>query len=83
MLHNILTTKKRLFQIRRARSPICEICNVNEDISHMFIQCIKVRIIFSYFKDIMNTLCNIDNMNIDRILYLDIKAGSKNTQTQR
>ena len=77
MLHNILTTKKRLFQIKRARSPICVLCNVNEDISHMFIQCIKVRIILSYFEHIMKTLCNIDNMNIDRILYLDIKTGSK------
>ena len=25
----------------------------------------------------MKTVCNIDNMNIDRILHLDIKAGSK------
>ena len=77
LLHNILTTKKRLFQIKRARSPICVLCNVNEDISHMFTRCIKVRILLRYFGDILKNVCNIDNMDIDRILYLDIKAGSK------
>ena len=35
-----------------------------------------MRIILSYFEDMMKTFSNIDNMNIDIILHLDIKVGS-------
>ena len=42
-LHNILTTKNRLFQIKRSDSPLCSLCNVVEDKVHMFIECRKVK----------------------------------------
>ena len=44
-LHEIITTKKRLHQIKRANSPLCELCNVIENTKHMFQECIKVTLI--------------------------------------
>ena len=75
--HNILTTKKRLYQIKRADSPLCEICHVNEDIKHMFSECNKVSIVRDYFKVILKYICGIECRDINKILHLDIKAQSK------
>ena len=42
-LHNIITTKSRLFQIKRSDSPLCSLCNVVEDRIHMFVECRKIK----------------------------------------
>ena len=76
-MHNILTTKKRLYQIKRADSPLCEICHVNEDIKHMFSECNKVSIVRDYFKVLLKDICGIECRDINKILHLDIKAQSK------
>ena len=39
LLHNIITTKQRLYQIKRTNSPSCEIYHVNEDIKHILSEC--------------------------------------------
>ena len=76
-LHKIITTKERLFQIKRADSPLCELCNVNEDTKHMFYECYKVEMIKDYFENLIWIICGIDRPNINKILHLDIKAQSK------
>ena len=40
-LHNILTTKNRLFQIKKINSPLCPLCNTIENQLHMFVECKK------------------------------------------
>ena len=76
-LHNIITTKMRLFQIKRADSPLCETCHVCEDKQHMFSDCVKVILIRDYFKDLLRNICGIENICMNKILHLDIKAKSK------
>ena len=76
-LHNILTTKKRLYQIKRADSPLCEICHVYEDAKHMFSECIKVNLVSDYFKTLLRSLCGIECRDMNTILHLDIKARTK------
>ena len=76
-LHNILTTKKRLYQIKRSDSPLCEICHVYEDAKHMFSECFKVKLVSDYFKSILRNVCGIECRDINPILHLDIKAQSK------
>ncbi|CAL4102396.1 unnamed protein product, partial [Meganyctiphanes norvegica] len=76
LMHNILTTKMRLYQIKRSDSPLCKICKVNEDIKHMFIDCVKVRTLFCYFEKAIKRVCNISNININT-LHLDFKLGCK------
>ena len=71
-MHNILTTKKRLYQIKRADSPLCEICHVNEDIKHMFSECNKVSIVRDYFKVLLKYICGIECRDINKIRHLDI-----------
>ena len=76
-LHEILPNKSRLYQIRKANSPLCRICNVSEDNIHMFGKCKIIKNILHYFKNILNEMCGIVNMNIKEILYLDIKIKNK------
>ena len=76
-LHNIITTKMRLFQIKRADSPLCETCHVCEDKQHMFSDCVKVILIRDYFKDLLRNICGIENRCMNKILHLDIKSKSK------
>ena len=76
-LHNILTTKKRLYQIKRADSPFCETCNALEDNQHMFSDCFKVIIIRDYFKYLLRNICGIESICMNKTLHLDIKSQSK------
>ena len=72
-LHNILTTKKQLYQIKHADSPLCEKCHVNEDIKHMFSECNKVNIVRDYFEVLLKDVCGIECRDINKIRYCDIK----------
>ena len=76
-LHNIITTKKRLYQIKRTASPLCEVCNVNEDSNHMFSECIKLNLLSNYFKNILRNICGVECVNINKILHLDLKGQTK------
>ena len=76
-LHGILPNKKRLYQMKQSNSPLCPHCNVIEDNSHMFLNCIKIQDILKYFKTVLNDTCNVEHVNIEKLLYLDIKLRTK------
>ena len=76
-LHGILPTKSRVYQMKQSNSPLCPLCNVIEDNSHMFLKCRKVQGILEYFKIVLRNTCNLDNVSIEKILYLDIKLKTK------
>ena len=80
-LHNILTTKNRLFQIKRSDSPLCSLCNVVEDKVHMFIECGKVKDVLQYFKELLFKVCNVKSKGIVNTLHLDFKAKRKDNNT--
>ena len=63
--------------MKQSNSPLCPLCNVIEDNSHMFLKCKKVQGILEYFKIVLENTCNLDNVNIEKILYLDIKLKTK------
>ena len=67
LLHGILTTKKRLYQIKLSTSPLCELCNVNEDNEHMFYRCSKVTLIRNYFIDLLRNICGVESNNMNKI----------------
>ena len=82
-MHGILPTKFRLFQIKQSTSPLCDWCNIVEDNLHMFGNCQKVQALFGYFLDVLKKVCNIENVNIQNLLYLDtqnIGRQKRNTQ---
>ena len=76
-IHGILPNKMRLYQMKQNRSPLCPTCNVIEDNSHMFIKCRNIENILNYFKYILNIVCNICNVNVEKIIFLDIKTKTK------
>ena len=80
-LHNIITTKSRLFQIKRSDSPLCSLCNVVEDKVHMFVKCRKVKEVLCYFKEILFKLCKLKKNDIVNILHLDFNAKEKESNT--
>ena len=44
IVHNIIPTRERLYmKMHMVDSPNCVLCNVREDITHMFTECIMVR----------------------------------------
>ena len=80
-LHNILTTKNRLFQIKKINSPLCPLCNSIENQIHLFVECKKVKNVLLYFKDLLNKICSIKNHNIINILHLNFKANKRQCNT--
>ena len=76
-MHGILPTKLKLFQIKQSVSPLCDRCNVVEDNLHMFSQCQKVQVPFRYFLYLLNKVCNVENFNIQNVLYLDTQNISR------
>ena len=43
----------------------------------MFYECIKTSIVLDFFKDTLKNICDIDVIDIKKILHLDIRTGSK------
>ena len=82
-LHNIITTKSRLFQIKKIDSPVCLICNLIEDKTHMFIECKKIKYVLPYFRNMLNKICKIENIEINNILHLNFKVHKKNKKIQQ
>ena len=80
-LHDIITTRSRLFQIKKMDSPSCLICNSVESKLHMFIECVKVKSIFKYFKHLLNKNCDIRDFVDFNMLHLDFKASGKQKDT--
>ena len=79
-LHNILPYRLKLYKMKRADSPLCELCEINEDKTHMFIECIKVGSLLAFFKTKLKAVCNINNIDdvgLDKILHLDFNEISK------
>ena len=80
-LHNILTTKNRLFQIKKINSPLCLLCNSIENQLHMFVEYKKIKNVLLYFKDLLNKICSIKNHDITKILHLNFKANKRQSNT--
>ena len=76
-MHGILTTKQRLHQIKKIDSPLCTLCNVNESITHMFCECIKVKNVMLYYKKILEFICNIRISSVSKLIYFDIKNENR------
>ena len=76
-LHGILTTRLRLYNIKRAASPNCERCSMIEDNLHMFSECAKVKNVVSYFKVLVETVCDVDSFNMRDVLYLQKLSNNK------
>ena len=76
-IHEILPTNSKLFQMKQKNSPLCLLCNTREDSNHMFLKCKKIHNVLDYFKTILFKVCDITYDNMEKILYLDIKAKSK------
>ena len=80
-LHGILTTKNRLFQIKKINSPLCSLCNQIENQLHMFVECEKIKNILVFFKEMLNKICNIENFDLVKMLHLNCKANKKQRNT--
>ena len=76
-LHGILTTRLRLFNIKQASSPQCNRCGMVEDNLHMFNACVKVKHIVIYFKNLVETLCDVKNLDMRDVLYLQKLSNNK------
>ena len=76
-LHGILPTKLRLFQMKQINCQMCPNCNIVEDNNHMFLKCKKVKQISDYFKIILSNVCTIEHVNLESMLYLDLKLKTK------
>ena len=66
-LHGILTTKNRLFQIKKINSPLCSLCNQIENQLHMFVECEKIKNILVFFKEMLNKICKIKNKGTQKL----------------
>ena len=76
-LHGILTTRLRLFNIKQASSPQCKRCSMVEDNLHMFNECVKVKHIVIYFKNLVETLYEVKNLDMKDVLYLRKLSNNK------
>ena len=79
-MHNILPTKKRLFQIKLNSSDLCTKCNVQENDLHMFIKCDKIKELSNFFINTIKYVCDIRNVDMNKIIYLDINIKNKKKQ---
>ena len=77
LIHVILPTKMRLHKMKQINSPLCPFCNVLEDNIHMFLKCKYIQNILDYFKYILCVVCNVDHVNLEKIIYLDFKFKTK------
>ena len=81
--HGIITTNKRLHQIRiRRNDSLCEHCQIEDSIIHRFYHCQTVRESLSWLKKAISYLCGINCNDLSRIIFLElpkIDIRSKNT----
>ena len=63
--------------MKQINSPLCPFCNVLEDNIHMFLKCKYIQNILDYFKYILCVVCNVDQVNLEKIIYLDFKFKTK------
>ena len=63
--------------MKQNHSPLCPTCNVIEDNSHMFIKCRNIENVLNYFEYILSIVCNICNVNVEKNIFLDVKAKTK------
>ena len=76
-MHNILPTKKRLFQIKQKKSECCSICNVQENNVHMFVECDKIKELSKYFINVIKYLCDIRYIDMNKLIYLNFPLKNK------
>ena len=71
-LHEILPTKKRLKDIRRIPSSICDFCTHEESNMHVVYQCERYKDVVTWFKNILEKFCGIRNPQLLRLSFLEI-----------
>ena len=76
-LHGILPTKARLYKMKQINSPLCPLCNILEDNNHMFLKCKKIQSVLDYFKIVLRKTCNIEHINLEKLICLDLKLKTK------
>ncbi len=65
--HDALLTNHKLFEIKLIDSPLCNICNVVQDVSHIFVDC-------SNAKEAQISLDSMaDRMTIDKLINTSIR----------
>ena len=74
LLHGILPTKSRLFQMKQNNSPLSPTCNVVEDNIHMFLKCKNIQNTLESFKLTLSNSCNIQNINLEKLFFFRCEA---------
>ena len=80
--HEILTTNKRLYQIRIRDNPLCDICDMEESNIHKFYFCPQVQDCLLWLKKVIYYLCGLNCNSLLKILSFDfpnIENRNKNT----
>ena len=78
-IYEILPTNKRLAQIRIRDSALCDYCNIEDNNTHRFYLCLKVKDSISFLRKIIFYICGLQVNDMEHLLYLDIpKIDKKN-----
>ena len=75
--HGIITTNKRLFQIRIRNDPLCEHCHTEDTIIHRFYQCQTVQESLSWLRKTIFYLCGTNINDLSRAMYLELPRIDK------
>ena len=76
-LHEILPTKKRLKDIRKIESSICDHCNQEESNTHFVYQCERHVEVLIWFKSLLQKYCNLNNPQLIKLCFLFIPKMDK------
>ena len=63
--------------MKQKNSPLCPTCNVVEDNIHMFLKCKNIQNTLESFKLTLSNSCNIQNINLEKLIFLDVKLNTK------
>ena len=79
-LLEILPTKKRLKDIRRATCSTCDFCTQEESNIHFVFQCERYSEVVHWFKGILENLCRVRNPRFISLSFLDIPKICKKSK---
>lgn len=78
----ILTTNKRLAQIRLRDSPLCEVCKVEDSNIHKFYYCSLVQEFIIWLRKLIFYICGVNFESLLKILMLDLpKIDERNVNS--
>ena len=76
-MYEILPTNKRLMQIKKRDSSLCEVCNVEESNIHKFYYCFLVQDCIFMIKRLIFYICGVNFESLLKVLMLDIPKIDK------